>query len=245
MNIDFLLGLTASLAALAIWTLTGSGGGERRLAGVLPTRNRTPDGYGRRWFRRGAAEFRRLRQGGREERLGRARVIEVTFALAAELRAGRTPLQALSRAAETYAGPAAELAGVLTAGRTGGDVPAALRAASAGPGAGGLRRLAACWHIGAGSGAGFADAVERVAETLRTEEQHREEVAAQLAGPRSTTRLLSALPLVGLVMATAMGLHPLGFLFGSAYGYVCLVAGCSLDAVGVVWTRRLARAEVG
>lgn len=187
---------------------------------------------------------RRLRSSRRraaEERSRRRETIELCYALAVELRAGRTPAGALGRAVEVD-GPesGAELAAVVAATRT-GDVADALWEAGKAPGARGLRRLSACWRVGSGAGAGFALAVERLAGALRAEEQHRQEVAAQLAGPRSTMRLLAMLPLVGLLMSTAMGLRPLGFLFGTPYGLTCLAAGTALDIAGVAWTRKLAR----
>lgn len=241
----------AVLAGAATWMLLAPSVPARRFARLRASlRTRSP---GQPAARPAAAPLPlrlqrlwRYVRGGRErpakEPRRRAAVTQLCFALAAELRAGRTPAEALVRAADT--GPpeiGAEMAGVLTASRTGGDVAAALRSAGTNPGAQGLQRLAACWSVGAGTGAGFALAVERLAGALRGEQRHREDVAAQLAGPRSTARLLAALPLVGLVMSAALGMQPLDFLLGTAYGLASLGLGLGLDAAGLVWTHRLAR----
>lgn len=241
--------LGAVQAAGTAWLLTGPGPARQRL-GVL-TAAESPGGAFApapslaRWMAGWVLERRRRVA---MERALRAGTVELCFGLAAELRAGRTPMEALRRAAETLEPAASDaLAASLTAAQMGGDVAAALRGAGRRGGAAGLGRLAACWQVGAGSGAGLAVAVERLARALRAEEAHREEVTAQLAGPRATARLLAALPFLGLAMAAGLGTHPVAFLLGTPYGAACLVLGLGLDALGLAWTRRLARTawEVG
>ncbi|WP_285776707.1 hypothetical protein [Microtetraspora sp. NBRC 13810] len=149
------------------------------------------------------------------------------------------------RAASWVDFPVPEVMGpVLAAARDAGDVPAALMAAAPEVGGDGLRRLAACWQMSFITGASLAALVERVEAALRAAQAHRQEVAAQLAGPRATARLLAALPLLGLLLAAGLGMNPLAFLFGGPAGLGCLVLGLSLDACGLWWTHRLAaRAE--
>jgi tight adherence protein B len=86
----------------------------------------------------------------------------------------------------------------------------------------------------------LASVIDGLAEALRDEQTHREEVALQLAGPRATARLLAGLPLLGLLMAVALGARPFAFLLGTAPGGLCLGLGVGLDALGLWWTRRLA-----
>jgi tight adherence protein B len=52
--------------------------------------------------------------------------------------------------------------------------------------------------------------------------------------------MLAALPALGLLMGSALGMHPLSFLFGSLPGLACLVSGIALDACGLWWTHRMA-----
>lgn len=242
--------ITAALAVLlsvtAGWLLAAPAPTRGRLAALCPP----PGTSGRHAWAAAGRDYRARtaldtlrkrwhRSGARRRR--RTNVLELCFALAGELRAGRTPMEGLERSVEVLETDlAVELAGVVAAARTGGDVPTELRSVGGRDGAEGLRRLAACWQVCSGSGAGFAVAVERLAGALRAEEEHRQEVSTHLAGTRSTTRLLAVLPLVGLLMSAGMGMDPFGFLLGTPYGLACLGAGVALDALGVFWTGRLA-----
>ncbi|MQA93840.1 MAG: pilus assembly protein TadB [Streptosporangiales bacterium] len=187
------------------------------------------------WWRSGA---RRRRDGA----VWAEASVELCQSMAAELRAGRTPGDALQAAVEVLPeGVRAGLRGVTAAAATGGDVPAELTAvARREPGAAGLAQAAAAWRVGAGSGGGLADVLEQVAQSLRDEQAHRAQVSAQLAGPRATARLLAALPLLGLGLASGSGAHPLDFLFGTPAGIACLIVGLALDALGLWWSTRIA-----
>lgn len=170
----------------------------------------------------------------------RSASIELCQALSAELSAGRTPGEALTRAMAAVDFPDPDLLRpILAAARDGGDVSGALTTAAPARGGEGLRQLAACWNVSITVGAGLAALVERVASTLRTSQAHRQDVAAQLAGPRTTARLLAALPVLGLLMAAALNMHPLDFLLGSAPGLACLLTGTALNACGLWWTNRM------
>jgi tight adherence protein B len=169
----------------------------------------------------------------------RAAVIELCDGIAAELAAGRPAAAALADAARVL--PAMPgLASVIDAAENGDDVPAALTRAATTDGCEGLRLLAGCWRIGMDRGGMLAAVIEGLAEALRDEQSHREEVALQLAGPRATARLLAGLPALGLGMAAALGARPLTFLFTTLPGVLCLGLGTTLDALGLWWTARLA-----
>ncbi len=167
--------------------------------------------------------------------------IELCQALSAELSAGCTPGEALTRAISVVDVPDPEaLRPVLAAARDGGDLSRALMAAAPAQGGEGLVRLAACWDIGVSAGAGLVAVVERVGSALRTAQAHRQDVTAQLAGPRATARMLAALPLLGLLMGAALGMRPLDFLLDGIPGLICLTGGIALDACGLWWTHRMA-----
>ena len=155
-----------------------------------------------------------------------------------ELLAGATLRAAFERAV----GPAESagvLGGALATCRMGGDVAGALRRDGTDEPL--LLSLAALWQICEGSGAAVATALDRLVEGARSTARVRHEIAAQLAGPRATVRVLAALPLVGVGMGLLMGADPLGFLFGSIWGWGCLLIALLLEVAGVVWTRRLVR----
>jgi tight adherence protein B len=171
--------------------------------------------------------------------------------VAGDLRAGRPPHSALADAVHAAGWPgSAELGRIagllLSAARFGGDVPGALRAAArCGPGAQGLGAVAACWQVAVDGGAGLATALDRVAAALRSEADQREDLRAQLAGPRSTAVLLALLPVFGLVLGTGLGADPATVLLHTPAGFACLVAGAVLEWAGLAWTARIIRAAEG
>lgn len=179
---------------------------------------------------------------GRAAAAERAGAVEACGVLAAELRSGRDPAEALTAAASVASGPAQEaLASAAAAARLGGDVPAALTSSAGSAVAAVLRALAACWSVCASSGSGLASSVARLEEGLRADQAQRRAVDAELAGPRATAGLLAALPAAGLLMAAGLGADPLHVLLGTPLGLVCLVVGLGLDGLGVLWTGRLVR----
>jgi tight adherence protein B len=133
------------------------------------------------------------------------------------------------------------LAADLRAGRQPADVMAAdrqpphLRSAA----------VAAVWAVSERSGAPAAAVLDRVEQDLRARERQHREVAAQLAGARSTAALLAVLPLLGIGLGAAMGARPLHVLLGTGRGQVALLVGAGLDALGLLWTARIVKSAGG
>ncbi|MFC6064744.1 type II secretion system F family protein [Streptomyces ochraceiscleroticus] len=185
----------------------------------------------------------------RERDRRRDDVIAFCAAVAAELRAGCQPGQALVLAgAEGRAGPPGwGSAGdaVLAAARFGGDVPGALREAARLPGAEGLTGVAACWQVAVQGGVGLAAGIERVTAGLRAQREQQAELQAQLAGARTTALMLALLPVFGLLMGSALGADPLHVLLHTPAGWACLAVGGLLEWAGVLWTGRIVRTAEG
>lgn len=59
------------------------------------------------------------------------------------------------------------------------------------------------------------------------------------AGPQSTSRLVTGLPLVALVLAQLVGMNPAAAITGSALGLVSVALGVGLLAIGQQWSKRL------
>lgn len=183
---------------------------------------------------------RRVGRVGAERR--EAAVVELCAAVSGELRAGRQPDGALLSAGEVAVRGLQDAgSSLLAAARFGGDVPAALREAARMPGAAGLLGVAACWQVSVEGGAGLADGLDRVAGALRAERDQREDLRAQLAGPRSTAAVLALLPGFGLLLGSAMGADPLRVLLHTPAGWGCLTAGGLLEWAGLAWVARLVR----
>lgn len=165
-----------------------------------------------------------------------ARAIALLEAFAAELRAGRAVGVALRRAAESDPDLVRAALGTV---RLGGDVAVALEQDATRNRLPVLRRFAACWRVGEGTGAGLADAVDRLVHATREAERTRLELRARTAEPRATMRVLAALPAAGVALGALLGADTLGWLLGTVAGRVLLVAGIGLDLFGLLWARRI------
>lgn len=243
----------ALLAACALAVALGPGPASARLNGLRlaagPDRRGTSRaaGHGSGMQASMAGCSRRLRAVMTRRKAAvrrRTAVVEVARALAAELRAGRTPHDALDLAVQASARDLGESSAdlLLDVARAGADpesVAGALDVVGREAALSGCRHLAACWRIGSGAGAGFAVGVDHVAAALRADARAREDVQAQMAAPRSTARLLAGLPAFGLLLGAMMGASPQAFLFGTVAGWACLVVATGLELAGLVWTRRL------
>ncbi len=164
----------------------------------------------------------------------RRAVISLCRTLAAELRAGQPPEEAL-RLAVVQAGPSVSAVSDARSLRT---------AAGSDPDLAALSYLAVCWDVAAETGAGLATVVEGLAENLTEQEEQRAEALARTAGPRTTAFVLGGLPVVGVLMSAGLGGSPLVFLFTTRLGLACLVGGVALDVLGVWWTVRMLRGAV-
>ncbi|MFF8313402.1 type II secretion system F family protein [Streptomyces lydicus] len=189
----------------------------------------------RRWLATRDAERARDRRA--------AEVITLCATVAGELRAGRQPVQALAAVRLPELGAAGSA--VVAAARYGGEVPQALRAAARLPGAEGLTGMAACWQVAVEGGAALASGLERIAAGLRAQQDQRDELRAQLAGPRATALMLALLPVGGLLMGSALGADPLRVLLHTPAGWACLVTGGFLEWGGVAWTAHIVAAAEG
>lgn len=163
----------------------------------------------------------------------RSAAIAALGALAAELRAGQPASTALERAGTGHWPQA------VAASRLGGDVGEALRADARQVPT--LLGLAACWTVAAQAGSGLADAITRLADAARVEEDVRVQLEAQLAGPRATARMLGLLPVIGLLIGASLGADPIAWLTRTPAGLLCLAAGVALTALGMAWTGSIAR----
>jgi tight adherence protein B len=169
---------------------------------------------------------------GRKRDLTSNAPITALSALAAELRAGQPPVLALQRTGQQVWPHA------IAAAQLGGDCTAALRQdAHTYPQ---LQGLAACWEIATRTGSGMAITVQRLAESARATQETRVQLAAQLAGPKATARMLAALPLIGILLGHMLGADPVSWLLGSAFGLIALMLAVLFTGIGWWWITRIA-----
>lgn len=156
----------------------------------------------------------------RADEAGRRQLEASLAALAADLRAGAHPPDAIFHA------------GFLASPGT----PATLRAAA---GSEPVRRLAAAWEVAEATGAGLAAVLDRLEADLAATRRRRARMAAEAAGASMTARLLAGLPLAGVAMGYALSADPLQMLLHTPAGAACCLAAVTLQAAGLRWSRRI------
>ncbi len=105
----------------------------------------------------------------------------------------------------------------------------------------GWAELAAAWTVALATGAPLAPALRGMARGLRDAEQAAREVAAALAGPVATARLVLALPAVGMLFGLALGFDTATTLFATPLGWACLATGVALLLLAFAWMRGMVR----
>jgi tight adherence protein B len=178
----------------------------------------------------------------RADRRDRARSVaalpEACRVLSTHLRAGTLPVDALVAAAA--ASPprlASAFRSAATAERLGSSAADALRASELG--AHSLWPVALCWQVCTESGAALGATLDRLADALAAEQEDRDIVDVELAGVRLSAAVMACLPVVGLLLGSALGAKPIAFLFDSRAGTACLIAAVLLDVTGLYWVRTL------
>jgi tight adherence protein B len=261
-----MVGLLAGVAAAAAVLVSGRAGGGERLRAVAPVRSQpTPaPARGSIPLLTGAVgvavvagvpvpvagavvvtgwllmRVRRRRRASRERAARAAATIEVTFGLADELRAGRTPDQALVAVA-AVAGPLHDpLRAAASAAAVGADPALELAATARLPGAERLGAVAVAWSVAGSAGGRVAGVLDRLGRAMDDDEDLRRELQAAMAGPRATMVLLALLPLLGLALGEGVGAHPVALLVHRPIGWGLVAGAAALDVTGVWLTRAIA-----
>lgn len=155
--------------------------------------------------------------------------------LAVLLDAGLPPLAAWRQLAETDP-VAARVAGAGSADRLPEAILEATRETAS---AADWACVAAAWRVATDVGAPLAATLTRLGDVLESTDDARREVAVALAGPLATSRVVLALPAIGLFGGALLGVDTLGVLATTPPGWLCLVAGGTLLLVARRWMRRL------
>jgi tight adherence protein B len=101
--------------------------------------------------------------------------------------------------------------------------------------------LAAAWWVAVEVGAPMGPTLQRFADSLRSLAESLRDVEVALAGPRATSRIVLALPPLGVVVGALLGVDASRLLFTTPVGWGCLTVGGLLIAGGVRWNRALIR----
>jgi tight adherence protein B len=169
-------------------------------------------------------------------------VASVVQRLAVLLEAGIAPVSAWRHVAAAGASPVT--AEVVAGGGVGLELAAQLLdARGVAPPAERLAwsALAAAWWVAVESGSPLAPTLQRLAATLRELAQSLRDVEVALAGPLATSRIVLALPAVGLLFGALLGFDAPRILLTTPVGWGCLAVGALLILCGVRWNRHLIR----
>lgn len=104
-----------------------------------------------------------------------------------------------------------------------------------------LCTVRSAWQVATISGLPLADVLNRVANDLDERMRQHAAVRVALAGARASAVMLTALPLLGLLLGGSIGAHPVALLLGSSPGHALLLGGICLDVAGASWTGWLLR----
>jgi tight adherence protein B len=167
--------------------------------------------------------------------------VEMVFALAAEVRAGRPPGRALALVAATASELRFPLHQASRAVEAGASAASELGSLAVMPGCSGLLGVAAAWQVTEAAGGPVADVLDRLGEVLDADAQSRAALAAALAAPRATVALLAALPVLGVALGESLGAHPLDLLMHQPIGWALVCAAAVLDCIGIGWMQLLVR----
>lgn len=176
------------------------------------------------------------RRSGRQAQARRDRIADACQLLAGMLRVGHLPATALRLTAEEVP----DLADAFAAHQVGGSIPQALREQARQPGAEGLADLATAWEVCLHTGASLTTTLDTLSERLDSARKLARILAAELAAPLATGRMLAVLPFAGVALGYGIGGDPGGFLLGSPLGQVCLVLGVALACGGAWWIELIA-----
>jgi tight adherence protein B len=166
--------------------------------------------------------------------------------IADELRAGAHPAAALAGVRADGPVARAVLGSAATAAALGDGVPAALEAEAVRcpEVARHLRRLGAAWALADRHGIPLAELLAGVHADMRWRVAHVGRVRAQLAGPRATAAVLTALPGLGIGLGQLVGAGPVDVLRTGVLGQLLVLLGVGLTAGGAVWTGHILRSAV-
>jgi tight adherence protein B len=132
-----------------------------------------------------------------------------------------------------------QLAGLLRAGLPGATARAELEVPISAMPAGQREQFEAIWGLATRLGGSVAASIESLASSFLAQAKHSREVELAFAGPKATAKLVSVLPILGLVLAQLLGMNPGKAIFTNPIGFVSVALGGILMILGRVWAKAI------
>lgn len=95
------------------------------------------------------------------------------------------------------------------------------------------------WRLATKLGGPVVVALSRVAEVFDRQQRNVSEVQLAFAGPQSTSKLVTWLPVIALFLAQLVGMNPARAIFNSPAGLISVCLGAGLLVLGHQWSKRL------
>lgn len=226
------------LAALIVAVLWSAEPAQRAVPGQAGPAQRDATGRAPNSAASASAWWQRLRPAGPASALDLAGMIERLSIL---LVSGASPRRAWQLTAEVESSePLAQLARAVGEGADPRRASPGSLAASAH-----VQALGMALEVGERSGAPMADLLRSLASAQRDLHDAALARRSAFAGPRSTARILLALPLAGIGLGLLLGANPLRILLQTTTGLLLLIIGLLLTLAGWTWMRRLLNSAEG
>jgi tight adherence protein B len=132
-----------------------------------------------------------------------------------------------------------QLAGLLRAGLPGATARAELEVPISAMPAGQREQFEAIWGLATRLGGSAAASIESLGSSFLAQAKHSREVELAFAGPKATAKLVSVLPILGLVLAQLLGMNPGKAIFTNPIGFVSVALGGILMILGRVWAKAI------
>ncbi|UVI37025.1 type II secretion system F family protein [Brevibacterium spongiae] len=221
--------LTAILVALGIALAAPSDPGARLRELLRPMEAVDPGEKARGFLRRGGR-----RPDDQAERLWAIAAVENCAHL---LKVGMTP-QAVMTTLSRQNAALTPISRAISLGEEPGRAIATRSTDLPGPAAEVLSGMAAVWTVSERSGAPAVEMILRYAAAQRDALDAERERRIAMAGPKSTVRVLSWLPLIGIGLGLLIGVRPLELVTGLP-GQLSIGAGVVLYILGRWWMRTM------
>lgn len=95
------------------------------------------------------------------------------------------------------------------------------------------------WSLANRLGGPVVIALSRIADVFDRQQRNISEVQLAFAGPQSTSRLVTGLPPVALLLAQLVGMNPAGAIIRSPLALISVCLGAGLLVLGHLWSKRL------
>jgi len=104
-----------------------------------------------------------------------------------------------------------------------------------------LQQLVTILNINQTSGASITKALDMMIKSALTRQEQSAQIDAELSGVKATITVLALLPILGVILGLMMGVNVAYWLLTNPVGWLCLTFASLLEALGLLWVRKLIR----